>query len=105
MKKYCGTLHQVTEPEFLKQFGQGLTIDTIRIGNKTLRKVKIFSETALFLKPDEKREVCLYVFYLLFTPNILGMKYTDTGDKHLVPGSFILGSFIRYAVICSIVFH
>lgn len=61
-------------------------------------------DSSNLLSPARKRDVCLYIFRILFTPNLLGMKYLDTGEKHLVPFSFIRGSCLRYAVVCTIVY-
>ena len=65
---------------------------------------------ALIEKPDPTREACLYVLRIpggamptSLTPNLFGVKFMDTREKHLVPFGFIAGSCIRDAVIPALV--
>ena len=103
MQKYCGRLTTRSDTRALKQ-GQGLTIAQMRIGGKTLTNVKVDGESSEHLQADPDRDVCLYIFTAMFTSNLLGFKFMDTGEKHLVSWAFCRGSFIRYAVLFAFAF-
>jgi len=90
MEKITGVLHDASFP----QNGQ---IAVLRIGNTTLKGSRISHEVWEMLLPD--REMTLYVYrHLFYKPFILGMKYTDTGVKELIPSIYCRNSCIQLAV-------
>jgi len=83
-------------------------IDSIRIGNRTLRNVNCDDTAAQELRADGTRDVCLYVVRLPYglipfplISNLLGFKYADSGEKHLIPFSFAFNSCLRFAVVAA----
>ena len=110
MRKLRGPLLEVTPLRREEHQLGGWIIDRIRIGKRTLTTVSCDDMAAQELRADGDREVCLYVlrlptglFAFPFTKTLLGMKYLDTGKKHLIPFSFARNSCIRYAVISALV--
>jgi hypothetical protein len=110
MRKYRGPLLEVTPVYAETHALGGWRIERIRIGDRTLRNLNVDDIAARELLADPAREVCLYVVNLPigavpfpFTPNLLGMKYVDTGEKHLIPFSFARNSCVRFAVIPALI--
>ena len=108
MKKYRGPVLEVTAIHSTPGSLGGYMIDSIRIGNRTLRKVNCDDIAAQELRADGTREVCLYVVRLPhgliplpLISNLLGFKYADTGEKHLIPFSFAFNSCLRFAVVAA----
>ena len=109
MQKYRGVLRAVSKPQYFRDL-RGIEVDMIQIGDRTLRGVKVDDTAWAYLEANPTREVCLYVLRLpggalpfSLTPNLLGMKYLDTGEKHLIAFAFARNSMIRYAVIPALV--
>jgi hypothetical protein len=84
MRKYRGSLLEVSSVEPTPGRLGGWMIERIRVGATTLKNVNCDDIVARQLRADEKREACLYVINLPIgtlpfplNPNLLGVKYAD----------------------------
>jgi hypothetical protein len=111
MEKHCGMLQRVGDltggqmitpvdeygrEKVVGQVRVATSLNVVQIGNTTLKKVRCEDDLFPHLQPG--REACLYVFRLLWTPVLLGIKYAD-GGKHLVTSSYVRGTILQLIVI------
>ena len=96
VEKFSGTLTEVGRL-------QNREIDVIRIGDRTLRKVRCIPELWEMLLPG--REMSLYIYrHMFYKPVLLGMKYADTGAKRLLTPATVRGSLIQIVVLLGLGF-
>jgi hypothetical protein len=96
MEKLIGSLSEVGRL-------QGKEVDVIRVGSTTLRKARCMQQIFEHLHPG--REVTLYLYrHLFYKPVILGVKYTDTGEKTLLTPGVVRDSLIQIVVLLGLGF-
>jgi hypothetical protein len=86
------------QPLMLGQVRLATEIDVIEVGGVRLKKSRCEEQLSGALRPGVN--ACVYVFrHFWRTPLILGVKYTDTGEKYLASASWIRNSLLQFVVI------
>ncbi|MBT8091347.1 MAG: hypothetical protein KJO01_14165 [Gammaproteobacteria bacterium] len=83
---------------FVGSFRTATQLDALQVGDTTLLNARLPGNIYDALATG--RTACVYVFRtLLRKALILGVKYEDTGDKHLIGHSYYRGTLLQLATV------
>lgn len=92
---------QYGRQQFVGSFRTAVELDALQIGDVSLTKVRC--QGGLYNELEKGREACVYIFRTLLKKSLLlGIKYSDSGEKHVIDQSYHRGTILQFVTVLAL---